>query len=140
MFRPLEGGKSKEDDMAKEKTSHGDAVSSCSLIICFLIAILCCAGAIRCDTVSRNERVQAKIETMSSFLKANKGKVKVLWIYPQHGHKDTFVGHYAVVEGIIDKVRKEIHVGSSLPIPDEIWSVAVDGGGYYRFGHKTDEQ
>ena len=93
-------------------------------------------GMYSCEQRTQQQNKQRVIDNNTPFITANDGKVKVLWVYPRHGHKGHFNGHYAVVEGVNNKERKEISVQPKLPVPEEIWLIGLNDRGCYIFKEK----
>lgn len=107
----------------------------CGLLVWGAI-ILGCMGMYSCDQREKSRNLKRVFDANQPFLTANDSKVKILWVYPQHGHKGRFVGHYAVVEGMNDKTRREINTHPALPVPEEIWLIKLDANGYIQFDKK----
>ena len=91
---------------------------------------------VSCVEIDKTNTLQRVINRNKPFVDANDGQVKVLWVYPRHGHKGAFSGHYAVVEGVKTKERIEIHVQPHLPVPGEVWQIELNKQGHYIFINK----
>lgn len=110
------------------------------VILPFVLIFACCSGVFSCACYIDNRERDKTVQRLSVPIEENNGQFRVLYSYPVRNNKGQLVGHSLVVEGLINGKRIEVTPQPELPVPGEVWIVAVFTNGYnpsYKFIEKV---
>src|SRR5581483_4701412 len=94
----------------------------------FSAALVICIAILTISLIwSDCRRSSIHNQQLDDWIAENQHKVKVLYIYPSE-YKGQIHGHYAIVEGLINKNRMQVNTSPALPIPGETWTVDNHNG------------